>query len=251
MPLRQPGKVAAIKPLEDTVSIRMRPLISIIVPVWQEAEIIQALIDHLQSLAMASRAEIIVVDGSANGETIERLSACKNVAVLCAPRGRAAQMNAGAQQATGNILLFLHADTRLPPQALSAIASATQRSSVRAGAFKLGIAGTRRGYRLIEKSVYWRSRLIQLVYGDQAIFIRRRLFARLQGYDDLALMEDVALVRKLKRNGHGIAQIPLPVQTSARRWQREGLVRCTLRNWMLLGLYLFGANPSVLARWYR
>jgi hypothetical protein len=120
-----------------------------------------------------------------------------------------------------------------------------------AGSFDLGIRSEKKAFRLIEKMVFFRSRLTKIPYGDQAFFIERKFFAKLGGYKEIPIMEDVELMRRIKAAGGKIAIIPNPVQTSPRRWEREGILYCTLRNWILVMLYFFGVSPERLSKLYR
>lgn len=159
-------------------------------------------------------------------------------------------MNKGAGEAQSDILLFLHADTILPERALELIVNALSEKKLMGGAFDLTIDGQGFAYRLIEKMGSWRSRLSRIPYGDQAIFVRKDLFRSIGGFRDIPLMEDVEFMRRVKKGGGKICILQQPVKTSARRWQKEGVVRCTLRNWVLIVLYLLGVSPEKLARWY-
>ena len=160
-------------------------------------------------------------------------------------------MNAGAAAASGDILIFLHADTRLPADALPLISRAMRDSACWGGAFSLGISSPKWIYGLIARTASARSRLTRIPYGDQAIFLRRDSFRELGGYPEIPIMEDVALMREVKKRDGKITIIPCPVATSPRRWEREGLLYATLRNWLLLVLYLLGGSPEKLVRYYQ
>lgn len=227
----------------------MRPVrVSVIIPVLREAHIINATLAHLVNAVAGFRSEIVVVDGDAAGSTVRAIER-QEIVCLVAPTGRALQMNAGARRARGTILLFLHADTRLPPGALAAMEAAVAHGCV-AGAYRLGIDSARWRYRLIETAVTWRTRLTRIPYGDQAIFLESVFFRRLGGFRPMPLMEDVDLMRRVKRLGGRICLLRQRLRTSPRRWEREGLVRCTLRNWTLMALYLAGVAPHRLAAYY-
>jgi rSAM/selenodomain-associated transferase 2 len=159
-------------------------------------------------------------------------------------------MNAGALLAGGEVLLFLHADTELPPDGLTRICSVIRDKGCVGGSFDLGIRSDRLCFRLIESAASLRSRMTRIPYGDQAIFLRRDYFRGLGGFRELPLMEDVDLMRRLRRSGGRIHIIRGKVKTSARRWESEGVLYCTLRNWMLMFLYLLGVSPERLARFY-
>jgi hypothetical protein len=159
-------------------------------------------------------------------------------------------MNAGARLATADTLMFLHADTRLPANFFCAVEQILAEADVVAGAFRLGIDGTEAGLRLVEWGANWRSRLLQLPYGDQALFMRRATFWQIGGFPDLPMMEDFELVRRLQRVGR-IAIALDAVLTSSRRWQKLGTCKTTAINQMAIAAYLLGIAPQRIARWYR
>lgn len=224
------------------------PRVSVIVPVLSEGERINALVDHLRVVGYGMPLEIVVVDGDPEGATLAALERTGIVA-LTAPRGRARQQNAGAAVATGDILLFLHADTRLPSGAFTAVATALS-GHVQAGAFSLSIRSRHPWLRLVAAGANLRSRLFGLPYGDQAFFFQRDFFCALGGFPELPLMEDVALMRLLARAGQRPVILPGHVSTSARRWQAEGMLRTTFRNLALLVRYLCGVPAARLAKRY-
>jgi rSAM/selenodomain-associated transferase 2 len=223
---------------------------SIILPVLNETDLINPLLDHLETLEGCGHCEFIVVDGSPDENTIKAVTR-QGVRCVTSPQGRASQMNAGAAVAEGEILIFLHADTRLPRQAIGLISKVMTRQSLIGGAFDLRIGSEQPILKIIARIASLRSRLTRIPYGDQAIFIRRDDFNRLGGYPEIPLMEDVALMRRVKRAGRRIGFIPEPVFTSARRWEEEGILYTTLRNWLLLSAYLLGMAPDKLAKHYK
>jgi uncharacterized protein len=227
--------------------------LSIIIPVLYEAERIQTCLANVVNLAGDLNLEAIVVDGDPQAGTLSHLpSPYPHVLKgIQSPKGRGTQMNAGAQIAQGQVLLFLHADTDLPDQAFQHIIRTCTQAPYMGGAFDLAIASPRWSLKLIGKVASWRSRLTRIPYGDQAIFIRKDVFEQVQGYPDIPLMEDVALMQRLKHQGHPIQILSSTVKVSARRWEKEGIVCCTLRNWSLILLYFLGIAPETLARWYR
>lgn len=172
------------------------------------------------------------------------------VKVLFAPRGRACQMNAGAASATGDILLFLHADTRLPADFDTFVRAALLQSNAIAGAFALRIDAPLWSLRLIEIGVNWRSRILQMPYGDQAIFLKAMVFQKMGSFPELPMMEDFEFIRRLRRLGR-ITIIPSPVLTSARRWLQKGIIKTTLINQIAIIAYLSGVSPEKIKRWYR
>jgi len=222
---------------------------SVIIPVLHEAAEINDLLDHLRRLDTAGQCEILVVDGSADQDTLAFIKS-SNVICLSSLPGRARQMNAGAAAASGDVLIFLHADTRLPANALPLISRAMTDSAYWGGAFNLGSSSRKWIYRFIARTASWRSRLTRIPYGDQAIFMNRADFLILGGYPVIPIMEDVALMRQIKKRGGKITIIPYPVITSSRRWEKEGVLYVTLRNWLLLSAYLLGRSPEKLARYY-
>lgn len=224
--------------------------ISVIIPVLNEAEGINGLISHLRNLEGGKDVEIVVVDGDPAGCTIKAIRDADIVTAI-GERGRAVQMNRGAALAGGDILLFLHADTLLPRNAFTRIQEAFQEAAYVAGCFDLGIRSARKIFRITERYVTLRTRITRIPFGDQAIFIRREYFERIGGYREFPIMEDVELMRRIRRRGDVLCIIPDKVLTSARRWERDGVLFSTFRNWMLQALYCCGVSPKHLARFYR
>ena len=223
---------------------------SIIIPVLNEAPLINDIIDHLHSLEGDEVKEIIIVDGDPEGLTLKAISH-DDVRQLKSSRGRWIQMNEGAKNAKGNMLLFLHADTELPLDAMRLIATAMKDKQYVAGAFDLGIKSERFVFRAIESAVSLRSRITRIPFGDQAIFVRKNYFDEIGGYKDIPIMEDVEIMERIKKRGDKIFIIPQKVHTSSRRWEQEGILRCTLRNWFLQILYLLRISPHRLSQFYR
>ena len=234
----------------DRVRPQQSPAVSVIVPVLHEAGRLDALIDHVRQTAGAEPVEIILVDGSPDGESIGTVTRGQ-VTLLTAPAGRARQMNAGAAAATGDFLLFLHADTRLPAGAFRRIAETLSDGRHGAGAFDLRYDSDRPSMRIIARAACLRSRLTRIPYGDQAHFFRRDYFEAIGGYADIPFLEDVEIMRRIKRRRERICILPEPVVTSARRQQQEGVLACTVRNGVVVALYYAGMSPERLARFYR
>ncbi len=231
----------------DATSVRLS--VAVVLPVRNEADILEAVLADL--LARHDPLEVIVVDGGSRDATraIARgFSPRYPVCVLEASTGRASQMNAGAAATNADILLFLHADARLPPGALDAVRAAIGAGHVW-GRFDVRLDGERIAYRVIEWFMNRRSAASGIATGDQAIFVRRDVFESAGGYAPIALMEDIELSRRLKRRGRP-ARLAGPVITSVRRWERYGVVHTVLHMWELRFLFWLGISPTRLARWY-
>jgi len=226
------------------------PTISVIIPVLNESPGINEFIAQLRAQGPVDTVEIIVVDGDPAGSTIKAISHPDIVRAIAGP-GRGVQMNAGAARASSDILLFLHADTFLPRNAFKRIRQALEDAEFAAGCFDLGIRSDRKLFRVTERYVALRTRITRIPFGDQAIFVRREYFERIGGYREIPIMEDVDLMRRIRGRGDVICVIPENVSTSARRWEKEGVLFTTLRNWMLQALYCCGVPPERLARFYR
>lgn len=221
--------------------------ISIIVPCLDEAD---GIAETLRALAplRARGAEVIVADGGSRDATVERAAPLAD-AVIHAPRGRASQMNEAATRARGEILVFLHADTWLPEAADALIIEGLQRSRRGWGRFDVAIAGRHPLLRVVERLMNLRSRLTGIATGDQAIFVTRSLFTAAGGYPEIALMEDVALSKRLKRFGPPLC-LKHRLTTSGRRWEERGVLRTILLMWRLRLAYWLGADPGKLALRY-
>jgi uncharacterized protein len=220
--------------------------ISVIIPVLNESVRIQAAI---QSARRGLPLEIIVVDGGSRDETVE-VAFKAGATVIQAPRGRAVQMNAGADIARGSRFLFLHADTRLPDGYSVHIHRILNDSAAAGGAFRFGVAQPFSGRGLVEWMTNFRARHLQMPYGDQAIFIRRRDFFEMGGYNPMPIMEDYDFIRRLRRKGR-IVIADAAALTSGRRWIRLGALRTTLINQLVISGYHCGVAPEKLAVFYR
>jgi rSAM/selenodomain-associated transferase 2 len=221
--------------------------VSIVMPVLNEAPGIEQALRALQPLRSGGH-EVIVVDGASTDGSAQ-LAASLVDRVLGVERGRANQMNAGAQAACGDVLLFLHADTRIPERAAQLVLDELARTGRAWGRFDVRIDGRHWLLRLVGATMNLRSRLTGICTGDQAIFVLRDVFLRLGGYPPIALMEDIALSRKLRRVSPPLC-VRTPVHTSARRWERGGVARTIALMWWLRLRYLLGTPPSRLARIY-
>jgi rSAM/selenodomain-associated transferase 2 len=228
--------------------------LAIIIPALDEAELISAAIARLADLR-ARGARVIVVDGGSRDDTVRRAAVADRV--LAAPRGRSLQMNAGARspEAMGSdVLLFLHADTQLPPQADRIIFHALSNSDRVWGRFDVSIAAdqprNQSALNLVAWFMNWRSRLTGIATGDQALFIERSSFVALDGFPSIPLMEDIEFCRRARRLSQPIA-LPERVSTSGRRWEKNGVFRTIILMWRLRAAYFFGADPAQLLERYR
>ncbi|RMF72686.1 MAG: glycosyltransferase [Planctomycetota bacterium] len=201
----------------------------------------------MASAKAARNAEVLVVDGGSTDAT-PRVAADAGARVLRAPRGRAAQMNAGAAAASGRYLLFLHADSRLPADYAAQVRRLFRRPRTKLGAFRLTIDHPRRAFRMIEWAANMRSRWLRSPYGDQGLAMRASDFYALGGFRDLPIMEDYDLARRVAREAD-VAIADTSVQTSPRRWLRHGVWRLTLIHQACLLAYRWGAAPERIAQW--
>jgi rSAM/selenodomain-associated transferase 2 len=219
--------------------------LSVVIPTLNEASHLPG---TLQRLAGAHGIEIIVVDGGSDDGTpeIAQRAGCR---VVSSARGRALQLNAGADAADGSLLLFLHADTQLPTGFDTAVRSALAEPGVAGGAFRLRIDAPGWPFRLIEQAVAIRSRLFQMPYGDQGIFVRAETFRQIGGFPALPIMDDFEFIRHLRRRGR-VRVLSLPATTSGRRWRKLGCWRTTWINQKVVLGYYLGVAPERLAKWY-
>jgi len=219
--------------------------LSVIIPTLNEENHIRQTLEHLGKI---SHGEVIVVDGGSTDKTVQIAKAC-GVRLLSSRPSRGGQLNAGASEATGDLLLFLHADTIVPDNFLSLIRQTMTDFEVAGGSFALKIQPSTPLLRYIERNVTWRTRLFRLPYGDQAIFVRASLFRLMGGYADIPLMEDVEFIRRLRKIGK-LAFIPVPVITSSRRYTETGSLRAILKNKLVSFGYYLKVSPSRLAQFY-
>ena len=221
---------------------------SIIMPVLNESAGLSNTLERLQVLR-DSRTELIVVDGGSIDGSIEIARPYAD-RVLPSRPGRALQMNAGAAIASGDVLIFLHADTDLPEDAMQQIGTGLVVAGHHWGRFDVRLSGSRWPLRVVELLMNLRSRWSGMVTGDQAMFVRRTVFERVGGYPVLPLMEDLAISKLLRREGRPLC-LKGPVITSSRRWEQRGILRTILLMWRLRLAWYFGADPADLARLYR
>jgi rSAM/selenodomain-associated transferase 2 len=222
--------------------------LAVVVPMLNEERAIATTLRALRH--GAPEAEIIVVDGGSDDQSV---AAARPLAdrVIAGPRGRARQMNAGTRAASpSDALVFVHADTIVPPDFARRIDHALQDATVAGGRFDIQLDDPSWAYRMVEWFISTRSRLMRSATGDQAIFVRREIFDRLGGFQEIELCEDVDFARRLRHAGR-IACLRATVVSSARRWQEHGLIRTILRMWTIKSLFLLGVSPRWLSRHYR
>jgi len=219
---------------------------SVIVPAVNEESRITGAVS---SAWAAGAVEVVVVDGGSQDETC-RLAVEAGAHLISSRPGRAVQQNVGARETQGDVLLFLHADCRLPVDAGAQVDGALGDASVVGGAFRQEIDARGWLFRLLERGNAWRAARRQVPYGDQGLFVRRDCFEAAGGFPEVPLMDDVMLVRKLSRIGH-LALVDGPLYVDARRWRQRGVVRQTLCNWSLVCGWRCGASLEWLARHYR
>jgi rSAM/selenodomain-associated transferase 2 len=220
-------------------------MVSVIVPVYNEEATIGRL---LSSLPVNDSTEVIVVDGGSTDATVG-LAKQFSVKLIKTAKNRAIQMNTGASEAEGDVLLFLHADTILENDGLNAVQDCAGGGCV-GGCFTQKIDSDKAIYRVIEASGNLRARRSRVFYGDQAIFVRKDVFHQIGGFDEVDLFEDVVFSRKLRAKGE-VTVLPEKACCSPRRWERQGLVRATLINWLVTVGFMLGISPARLKRVYR
>ena len=222
-------------------------ILGVVIPTLNEAHHLPGLLADLARIPVGTR--IVVSDGGSRDETLT-LARAAGAECISGPRGRATQMNAGARILSTPWLLFLHADSRLPSASRTAlVAMLRSRTGPGAAYFLFRLDGRSWFWRLVETGQRMRERLTGLVYGDQGLLVRRDMFDAVGGYPELPLMEDVEIVRRLRRSG-GIERLPGPLVTSPRTYQRLGRWKVWLRNGLTISLYLAGVAPRHLVRWY-
>ena len=228
------------------------PWLSIIIPALNEEERLGKTLENIEGVFAGEGIEIVVVDGGSRDQTIKIAGEFPGVKVLSSQPGRGPQMNRGAESASGQVLLFLHADTLLPPGAGRRIQAALSSPEAVGGCFTVETVtppGRSLLFGLLLKTADWRSRFTRHPYGDQAIFVRTEIFKRLGGFKDYPIMEDLDFSRRLSRAGR-IVRVDAPVKVSARRWERN-IIRNFLKLKTLPLLFRMGVHPKKLAHFYR
>ncbi len=224
--------------------------ISVVIPAYHEERTIQTLIDSTRKSAVGFDFEMIIVDGTPEKGTLKKVKNLDIKKISSLP-GRGIQMNEGAANAEGDVLLFLHADTILPTNAFYDITTLLADSSIIGGAFKLGIDSSNRALGFIAFMANVRSKLFKTPFGDQAIFIRTEYFRQIGGYLPIPIMEDYEIMKRIRKAGGKIKLLESSVRTSARRWNQEGVFYSTFRNFMLRILYNTGVSPEKLVLFYK
>ncbi len=219
--------------------------ISLIIPIYNEEDNLNRAHHHFRELNQ--RAELVFVDGGSSDGSVTYASQLGTV--ITARKGRAAQMNAGACVTHGDILLFLHADCYLGEDALSSMRQCVEQGAV-GGCFTQRLTNDSPAFRRIEHEGNRRARIRKVFFGDQGIFVRRDIFQKIGGFPEVPIMEDVEIMRRIKRTGGEICILPERVKTSPRRWETEGVLYCTLRNWLLAILFAFRVPPEKLSRFF-
>ena len=219
-------------------------MITIIIPVYNEEKTIR---EVLGTLPYGDNIEVIIVDGGSNDRTVE-FAGRYPVKVLESVKNRAVQMNKGAEAACGDILLFLHADCLLEQGSLDTIQSYLNDGYI-GGCLSQKIKSRKIVFRCIEASGNIRAKLFKIFYGDQAIFVSRDIFLKLSGFDSIPLFEDIIFSKKLKKTGK-ICVLNKKIYTSDRRWERQGIIKATLINWLITVGFIFGISHKKLKRLY-
>lgn len=224
----------------------MKLTISVIIPTLNEEKHLPQTLARLENV---ENLETIVADGGSRDATVE-LAKARNARVICSPPGRGVQLNQGVKESSGELLLFLHSDTRLPSNFSPLIHQTLDHKNCAAGAFSLNIDSPKKSLLFIAYCANLRSRILQLPYGDQAIFTSRRIFDRVGGFAEVPIMEDYIFIKNIQKYGK-ILTVDESIMTSARRWQNMGTIRTTLINQLIVAGYNCGVKLSTLAHWYQ
>lgn len=238
---------AASKTTMNETTSSCDPLtLTIVIPVLNESQVLPQLIKQLR---LVDSHQVVFVDGGSSDSTVEQIQAARYLVLSSAP-GRAQQMNVGAQIATGDVLVFLHADTQVPEGLSQLINQALTKTDRVWGRFDVRISGRSPLLAIIGFMMNWRSRMTGIATGDQVMFVRRSVFETLGGFADIGLMEDIELSKRLTRVSRPVCLFQR-VTTSGRRWQKRGVLKTIVLMWWLRLAYWLGVKPSTLARWYR
>jgi rSAM/selenodomain-associated transferase 2 len=221
--------------------------VGIVVPALNEAAHLDGILSDVRAIECVG--DVLVVDGGSSDGTVE-LARSAGARVITAARGRGQQLNAGARAVAGDWLCFLHADVRMPRGARDALPAAVADERVSAAVWRFAVDAGGLWFRLIELGAWIRDRIGGLTYGDQGLLVRRSLYEAVGGFPEIPVMEDVAMIRALKRRGV-VHHLDASLVVSARRWEREGPFKTWIRNALLVTAYLGGVPPKRLVRWYR
>lgn len=219
-------------------------MISVIIPTYNEEKVIEGLLLELSN----NNLEIIVSDGGSSDRTLA-IAKKFDVQIVVSKRLRSAQLNAGARHASGSVLLFLHADCRLE-EGFSQKALDSINNGFIGGCFSQVINSSKLIYRFIERSGNLRAKVFKIFYGDQAIFVRCDIFAKMRGFDEVEIFEDVLFSKRLRKEGK-VCVLSDEIYASSRRWEAGGIIKTTLLNWLISLGFIFGLSPNVLKKVYQ
>ena len=223
-------------------------MISIVIPTYNEPEIIEGTLNSLIQ-SISSEDEVIVVDGMSEDDTREIVGGFPGVILITSRRGRAVQMNVGAARARGNYILFLHADVFINRSSISMLKNQTSNNEVKWGWFPIRLDSPRFIFRILETGANLRNRLTGIPLGDHGIFVKRDVFHEIGGFPEIPIMEDLQFVRKIRIISRGV-EVKSPVKTSVRRFENSGITRTFFRMWILRTLYYLGMSPERLTKYY-
>lgn len=231
--------------MTNSEQLKSRLKVSVIIPTYNESTVLRETLTRLQQ---HHPFEIIIGDSGSEDDTAD-IARRYEVTIIQSPRGRAAQMNAAAEEARGELLLFLHADSYVDPRGYQEMIETMSDKPYLGGAFSLQIDSPLPALKRISRWANWRSRYLNLVYGDQGIFVRKEAFHEIKGFSPLPICEDLDFFRRLKKRGP-VVLLREKAYTSPRRWLAEGVGFTTLRNIAIVSLFLIGFSPATLSRWY-
>jgi len=223
-------------------------MISIVIPTYNESAIIEGMLNSLIQ-SISSEDEVIVVDGMSEDNTREIVGGFPGVILITSPRGRAVQMNAGAERARGEYILFLHADVLVSENCISMLKNQIMENGIQWGWFSIRLDSPRFIFRVLETGANLRNRLTGIPLGDHGIFVKRDVFHDIGGFPEIPIMEDLEFVRKISIISKGV-EVKSPIKTSVRRFENSGIIRTFFRMWILRILYYLGMPPEKLTRYY-